>query len=76
VNGSAAEIVKVNVGFMAVKIPSGKAEIRFEYRTPGLKPGIAVTAVSFLLLGGYVYATDTTGRWRKKKLPEPPKTSE
>lgn len=76
VNGSAAEIVKVNVGFMAVKIPSGKAEIRFEYRTPGLKPGIAVSAVSFLLLGGYVYATDTTGRWRKKKLPEPPKTSE
>ncbi|WOC32309.1 MULTISPECIES: YfhO family protein [Caproicibacterium] len=75
VNGSPAEIVKVNVGFMAVKVPAGESTIRFTYSTPGLKPGVAVTAVSFVLLGGYLYATDTTGRWRRKKLPAPPKTS-
>ncbi len=75
VNGTPAEIVKVNVGFMAVKVPAGKADVRFSYHTPGLKAGALVTGVSFLLLGGYLYATDTTGRWRRKKVPEKPKTS-
>ncbi|HCM24229.1 MAG TPA: hypothetical protein DHW78_07905 [Ruminococcaceae bacterium] len=73
VNGTPAKILKVNVGFMAVQVPAGKATIRFQYRTPGLKAGIAVTCVSFALLGGYLYATDTTGRWRRKKLPSLPK---
>jgi uncharacterized membrane protein YfhO len=75
VNGTPAEIVKVNVGFMAVKVPAGKADVRFSYHTPGLKAGALVTGVSFLLLGGYLYSTDTTGRWRRKKVPEKPKTS-
>ncbi|MDD3260548.1 MAG: YfhO family protein [Oscillospiraceae bacterium] len=75
VNGTAATIVKVNVGFMAVQVPAGTATVRFTYQTPGLKAGGAVTAVGFVLLGGYVYATDTTGRWRRKKLHDIPKTS-
>nr|WP_319490096.1 YfhO family protein [uncultured Caproiciproducens sp.] len=43
VNGKAAEIVKVNVGFMAVKVPAGESVIRFNYTTPGLKLGVMVS---------------------------------
>lgn len=52
VNGEKAEIVKANVGFMAVKCPAGKADIRFDYRTPGLKNGAWISlagAGAFLL---------------------------
>jgi len=44
VNGKPAEIAKVNVGFMAVKVPAGESVIRFDYATPGLKLGAAISA--------------------------------
>ena len=50
VNGEEAEIVKANVGFMAVKIPEGESTVRFNYMTPGLIPGLLVSAVSASLL--------------------------
>lgn len=55
VNGEEAEIVKVNVGFMAVKVPAGTSEIRFNYRTPGLTSGVLVTLACGLLLLCYVF---------------------
>ncbi len=55
VNGEPVEIDKVNVGFMAVKVPAGISEIRFTYRTPGLPAGIIVSAVCLILLGGYLF---------------------
>lgn len=54
VNGEPVDIEKVNVGFMAVKVPKGEAEIRFDYMTPGLLQGIGITVVSLLLLALYV----------------------
>ena len=57
VNGQPAQIVKVNVGFMAVEVPAGTAEIRFDYRTPGFTAGAAVTAVGFAGLGVYVWVS-------------------
>ncbi|MBQ9938962.1 MAG: YfhO family protein [Oscillospiraceae bacterium] len=54
VNGEKAEIEKVNVGFMAVRVPAGDNEIRFEYFTPGLKIGLVGTAVGTLALIAYV----------------------
>lgn len=39
VNGEPVVIEKASVGFMAVRVPAGEAEIRFEYMTPGLIPG-------------------------------------
>lgn len=57
VNGQPADIVKVNVGFMAVKVPAGKADIRFTYRTPGLRAGAAGTAAGFAGLGAYVWVS-------------------
>ncbi|MBE6787784.1 MAG: hypothetical protein E7537_05495 [Ruminococcaceae bacterium] len=46
VNGKPCEIEKVNKGFMAVLVPEGTSEIRFDYKTPGLKAGLVVTSVS------------------------------
>ncbi|MDR2908453.1 MAG: YfhO family protein [Oscillospiraceae bacterium] len=46
VNGAPVKIERVNVGFMAVSVPAGESEIRFDYFTPGLKEGAVITAVS------------------------------
>jgi len=54
VNGVAAEIEKVNAGFMAVKVPEGDSEIRFNYMTPGLEDGIKITAISAGVLLIYI----------------------
>ncbi len=55
VNGREAEIEKVNVGFMAVKIPANtNAVIKFRYRTPGLTPGLIITLISIALFVVYM----------------------
>lgn len=54
VNGEPVDIEKVNVGFMAVRVPAGSSEICFNYVTPGLWVGAAVTIFSLLLFVGYV----------------------
>ncbi len=38
---------------MAVKVPAGESEIRFNYMTPGLLPGIAVTGGAVIILVVY-----------------------
>ena len=43
VNGKAAEVEKVNVGFMAVAVDAGVSEIRFNYKNTGLALGAGVT---------------------------------
>ncbi len=57
VNGEKAEIEKVNVGFMAVKIPKGETTVQFTYKTPGLELGIyvSVSAVIFFILYSAIY---------------------
>lgn len=54
VNGEPAEIIKANIGFMAVRCPEGECEIRFDYMTPGLIPGLIISAAGLLLLIGYM----------------------
>ncbi len=55
VNGKLVDIQKVNVGFMAVECPAGKAvTIRFDYETPGLKQGVYISAGALLLLVIYL----------------------
>lgn len=55
VNGKKAEIIKANVGFMAVAVKPGDSVIRFNYMTPGLIPGIFVFIIALILLIIYVY---------------------
>lgn len=57
VNGAPALVEQANVGFMAVRVPAGAAEIRFTYTTPGLRLGLVVTGVSALLLLAFVWLT-------------------
>jgi uncharacterized membrane protein YfhO len=86
VDGKPAEIVKVNVGFMAVRVPAGTSKIRFYYKTPGLVVGAVATAGGILLFVFYYFVTRRYDRGQKKKrkiyrvvhlrtprLPRPPK---
>lgn len=51
VNGQPAEIVKANVGFMAVLCPKGEnVSIRFTYKTPGLGAGALISLGALLVL--------------------------
>ncbi len=43
VNGKEAEILKADVGFMAVKCPAGEAKVEFTYKAPGLTAGALFT---------------------------------
>lgn len=54
VNGSPAEVDKVNGGLCAIRVPAGTSEISFEYETPGLKYGVIATIAGVVLLGLYV----------------------
>lgn len=66
VNGVDVEIEKVDVGFMAVRVRGGTTnKIEFEYHTPGLNVGIAVTAVSVVLYIVYMIIS------KKKNLIKP-----
>ena len=54
IDGEAAEIERVNGGFMAVKVPAGYHEVVFTYRTPGLTMGIIFTIVGAVLIAAYI----------------------
>lgn len=63
VNGKAVDVEKVNVGFMAVKVPKGESTIRFNYKTPYLSLGIVITVASAVVLGVYLLIF---AAWNKK----------
>ncbi len=66
VNGEPAEVVKANVGFMAVVCPEGYSEIRFDYMTPGLLPGLFISLGGVLILIAYLLFIYYT----KRRLPQ------
>ena len=63
VDGKKAEIVKANVGFMAVRVPEGTHTIRFNYKTPGMTAGWMITLSGFVILAAYLLLFRA---WRKK----------
>jgi len=67
VNGEPALIEKVNVGFMAVRVPAGSAEIRFDYRTPGLMKGLMISGAGSAILLLYLLIAGQTGARRRGK---------
>ena len=67
VNGQPAEILKVNVGFMAVRVPAGTSDIRFDYRTPGLGLGALATGGGILLFALYYFMTRSYDKKMEKK---------
>lgn len=54
VNGNPVLIEKANIGFMAVRVPAGKATIRFDYVTPGLVTGIKISLTALVVLLFYL----------------------
>ena len=54
VNGTPAQIEKVNVGFMAVYVPAGSGEITFTYNTPNLALGIKISVTALVILAVYL----------------------
>lgn len=68
VNGKPVEILKANVGFMAVEISEGENEIRFDYTTPGLSLGIKISLVALGVLVVYVFTAFILDR-KKARTP-------
>ena len=54
VNGRPAQIIKADIGFMAVEADAGDNTIRFTYETPGLKIGAILSGGCLILLLGYL----------------------
>jgi len=66
VNGKSADIVKANVGFMAVACPGGQeATIRFDYQTPGLYYGAYASAAGVGIL--LIYWLIVGLCWRRRR---------
>ncbi|MBQ2704294.1 MAG: YfhO family protein [Clostridia bacterium] len=53
IDGKAAEVECVNAGLMAVRVGKGEHTLRFDYNTPGLVVGIAVSIASAIALAIY-----------------------
>ena len=70
VNGEPCDIEKVNVGFMAVKVPKGTSEIRFSYETPGLKTGLLITLVTCAVFAIYLIIFAFIPKEKKENYPE------
>ena len=60
VNGEPALIEKANIGFMAVRVPAGSAEIRFDYRTPGLMEGLLISGAGIIIFLLYLLIAKQT----------------
>ena len=55
VNGKQTDIEKVNVGFMAVRVPANtRCEIRFDYKTPNFTLGLGVTGACVVVFIAYM----------------------
>lgn len=62
-DGEPVDILRANVGFMAVEVDSGEHELRFSYVTPGMVPGLVC---SLLACGGIVVFSLIRSRSRKR----------
>ena len=71
VNGKPAEIVKANIGFMAVRVPKGQtSDIEFKYRTPGLKMGLVISVIFAGLFAIYLIICAHNGKLKGCKEPK------
>lgn len=71
VNGEEAAVQRVNVGFMAVRIPQGeKVIVEFRYRTPGLLTGSLMSVAAVALFIVYMVVTHKFVRKRERNRPE------
>ena len=55
VNESKVAIEKVDNSLIAIKINKGLNNVKFTYYPPGLKVGLILTIVSFIILLAYIF---------------------
>lgn len=56
VNGREVEIVKANIGFMAVRVPSNQeSKIIFKYTIPGFHSGIIISVICGIIFFMYIF---------------------
>ncbi|MDO4731094.1 MAG: YfhO family protein [Clostridia bacterium] len=68
VNGEEAVIEKVNIGFMAVRVPANTTStIRFEYFTPGLTTGLIISAGAVVVFVLYCLFTGVFNKSKGRK---------
>lgn len=69
IDGEETEIVKANLGFMAIDIPSGEHSVSLKYETPNLKQGACIScfAVIFSLLLVFLRKRKH-GKWKGERL--------
>ena len=67
VDGKETELKKANTMYMALELPKGEHELRLEYRTPFLMPGICLTLVGGLC---YICLVFVRMKLNKKKVPK------
>ena len=65
VNESKVEIEKVDNGLIAIKINKGVNNIAFTYYPPGLKAGLILTIVSFIILLAYIFLNNKSLIYKK-----------
>ncbi len=51
VNGVQAQVLRANTAFMAVEVPAGENTIEFQFNSPMVAVGLAITIVTFLIIG-------------------------
>lgn len=55
IDGEPTKIHEANLGLSAVVVPAGSHRISFSYFTPGLKPGLLISAIALALLALLFY---------------------
>ncbi len=67
VNNEPAELLRTNTMYMGLPLPAGDHSIRLVYRTPGLRPGLAVSAAALVLLLGVVLVRELPACIKQRK---------
>ena len=49
VDGESTPVRRANFAFRAIEVPAGQSTVEFTYRTPGLRQGLALTAVAMVV---------------------------
>lgn len=66
INGKEIKIEKADQAFMALKVPKGKYQIEFHYRTPWQREGIIISVICLILFTGIDLICRKKGRMMRK----------
>lgn len=68
VDDQETELLKANIGFMALPLGTGEHRIELEYRTPGLNVGMVISIVSFVCILVLCYLSKKDREKKKNEI--------